>query len=815
MVDAPQLTEPLELFYSYSHKDEDLRDKLETHLSMLKRQKVISQWHDRVIIAGQEWGGEIDEHLKSADIILLLVSADFLASDYCYDIELKLAMERHEAGEACVIPVILRPCDWSGAPFSKLHALPRNAKPVTIWSNHDEAFTDIVQGIRKAVVDALALRKRAAPAAGAAAGSRTSGETKGSGSRIPRPPIVGFVARRDEQGRNIIGRLTEELAPADNRLVALWGPGGSGKSTLAAEFVRATQSVFQSRVAWVSALGRAGFPLATLLDEVATALGREDLRRLSLGRRSAQVAALVSEAPTLVVLDNFETISEKEQKNCVDFLALGAACPALVTTRSFIGRNDVYNIPLAAMSMEEGREFLRRLVVKTRKPSVFDGLDRDDLIRRCEANPLVLQWVVRQIELARRPQDVLNDLAQGEGDAADLVFTRSFQLPQVGDDGRAALLALSLFTPDASREALAEVSGFGGGLRRLDEVVEDLSALWLVEATEGNERLFLRGLTRELAKSRLSGSAHGLEFTRRFVACFLGYAAAYAHETAEDFDALEAEKDNLLGAMDAAFEMQDWPGVMQLRARLDTFLVLRGYWGEAIRSAGQAEAAAHNAGSELDAAVFRNLVAFIRKGRGEYEEARRVFNETLEIAGRLGGEKVAAECLLQLAIIAKLLGDLVEAWRLCGESLEINKRLGHPLGVAMSVWGLGNIALERGDVEEAKGLLTEALEALNGLNDQAKAAGVLHQLGNVAHAQGNLEEARRLFSESLKIEERFRNRHGIAISLHTLGLLADEQGDGAEAARLFRQALDIYEKLGSPEAEKVREDLTRVVSRFV
>src|SRR3712207_4980803 len=98
MSKEPQPTEALELFYSYSHKDEDLRDELETHLSKLKRQKVISEWHDRGIAAGQEWGGEIDQHLKTADIILLLVSSDFLASNYCYDVELTLAMERHEKG---------------------------------------------------------------------------------------------------------------------------------------------------------------------------------------------------------------------------------------------------------------------------------------------------------------------------------------------------------------------------------------------------------------------------------------------------------------------------------------------------------------------------------------------------------------------------------------------------------------------------------------------------------------------------------------------------------------------------------------------
>lgn len=126
---------PIQLFYSYSHKDEKLRDKLETHLALLKRQSVIASWHDRKIGAGQEWANQINEYLNSAQIILLLVSSDFLASDYCYDIELKRAMERHKAGEARVIPIILRPCDWQSAPIGGLQALPRDAKPITDWTN--------------------------------------------------------------------------------------------------------------------------------------------------------------------------------------------------------------------------------------------------------------------------------------------------------------------------------------------------------------------------------------------------------------------------------------------------------------------------------------------------------------------------------------------------------------------------------------------------------------------------------------------------------------------------------------------------------
>jgi TIR domain-containing protein len=143
---------PLEVFYSYSHKDEDLRNELETHLSLLERSGLIVAWHDRRIGAGEEWSKEIDAHIQSAQVILLLISPDFLASEYCYGIEMKTALERHAREHAIVIPIILRPADWSGAPFAHLQALPRDAKAVTLWPNRDQAFAEIAGSLREIAV---------------------------------------------------------------------------------------------------------------------------------------------------------------------------------------------------------------------------------------------------------------------------------------------------------------------------------------------------------------------------------------------------------------------------------------------------------------------------------------------------------------------------------------------------------------------------------------------------------------------------------------------------------------------------------------
>ena len=145
--------EPIKIFFSYAHKDERLRDKMADHLAHLERQGTIERWYDRQIPPSREWKGEIDARLNAADIILLLITAKFMASHYCYAVEMPRAMERHERGEARVIPIILRSCDWKDAAFSKLQALPQDGRPVTEWRFLDRAFLNIVEGIKATIAE--------------------------------------------------------------------------------------------------------------------------------------------------------------------------------------------------------------------------------------------------------------------------------------------------------------------------------------------------------------------------------------------------------------------------------------------------------------------------------------------------------------------------------------------------------------------------------------------------------------------------------------------------------------------------------------
>jgi tetratricopeptide (TPR) repeat protein len=160
MTDMSDTTsQEIKLFYCYAREDKDLRYQLAKSLSGLKRYYHMTDWYDRQILAGQDWEQVIAERLDSADIIFLLISPDFIASDYCYGIEMQRALERGKEGSCLVLPILLRPTHWEGEPFGKLQLLPTNAKPITQWPDRDNAFLDVVKEVSRTIKDLVASHK--------------------------------------------------------------------------------------------------------------------------------------------------------------------------------------------------------------------------------------------------------------------------------------------------------------------------------------------------------------------------------------------------------------------------------------------------------------------------------------------------------------------------------------------------------------------------------------------------------------------------------------------------------------------------------
>ena len=151
LANAPGTTkiEALRIFISYSHKDEKIKNDFVSHLSPLKRLNLVSEWHDRKIEPGDKWEQSISTNLSTADIIVLLISIDFINSNYCYDIEMEAALERVANGSAILVPVIVRSCMWKTTKFAAFQALPTDGRAITTWSDHDEAFTNVAEGIQQ------------------------------------------------------------------------------------------------------------------------------------------------------------------------------------------------------------------------------------------------------------------------------------------------------------------------------------------------------------------------------------------------------------------------------------------------------------------------------------------------------------------------------------------------------------------------------------------------------------------------------------------------------------------------------------------
>lgn len=154
-----QPDEHINIFYCYARKDKSLRDRLDVQLGWYKRRYQLTSWYDREIFPGQEWEYVIDKHLNAAHLILLLISPDFMNSDYCLSKEMHRALERHQEGSCWVIPILMRPTNFEGAPFSHLQLLPKDAKPITSWSNRDKAFESVATEINRIVKDLLQVLK--------------------------------------------------------------------------------------------------------------------------------------------------------------------------------------------------------------------------------------------------------------------------------------------------------------------------------------------------------------------------------------------------------------------------------------------------------------------------------------------------------------------------------------------------------------------------------------------------------------------------------------------------------------------------------
>ena len=728
----------MDLFYSYSHLDEKLRVRLEKHLSILKRSGLLRDWHDRRIGAGREWEGEIDAELERADIILLLVSADFIDSDYCWDVEMRRALARHKAGEARVIPIILKPVLWEDAPFGELQALPKDAKAITEWPNRETAFRNVAKGIRAAALEIsarLVIPKRI--------------------SRISYTRNPTFVGR-DEELESLRSTFDRQ------RIVAVTGRGGTGKTQLAAEFCYRFGESYDV-VWWV----RAEEPATIVIDlaELAAELGLPEAASASRGEAVGAVLRRLADSENwLLVFDNARSWTSIKK-----LVPKGMAGHVLVTARVPRWPSAVSVLALDVLSREDARRYLLE------RTGQEDEAAAEAIAATSKDLPLALEQAAASVE------------ATGADLAAYAASLREEEpRPVTAEDetaGAPSGLALNEIAEAPAAEALIRLAAFLAP----DDIPLDLLAPHASELPTAAGRSLADPVVLDDALSELRGYAlveiKGSDMS-------LHRLVQTAIRERMEPDDVPAWVEGAVKVVNLAFpfdsdDVRTWPECERLLPH-------------ALEASNHAEI--HRVGL-IDTSRLLNQSGLYLKYRAEFRSARALYERALAIDEEALGpdHPNVATGLGNLGLVLREQGDLEGARARLERALAIHEQALGPDDpkVAVDLGNLGSVLRAQGDLEGARARLERALaihEQALGPDDPNVATG-LGNLGLVLRAQGDLEGARARLERALAIDEQaFGSGHpNVAIDLGNLGLVLREQGDLEGARTRLTRALAIFD----------------------
>ena len=750
---------PVEVFYSYAHEDEAFRKELEKHLSLLQRQGVISVWHDRQIVPGTDWAQAIDEHLERASIILLLISADFLASDYCYGVEMTRALERHQANEARVIPILLRPVDWHSAPFAHLQALPKNAKAISTWKNRDQAFADVAASIRRAVED-LSLQ---------ASAPRTGLPPVWY---VPYPRNALFIGR-DALLTQLRRQLQAGQATALSQPQAISGLGGIGKTQIAVEYAYRYHQDYKV-VLWARAESTEA--LTSSYDTIASLL---NLPEKEVQKQAITVQAVKTWLQThrgwLLILDNADDLTMVR-----DFLPSGGKGHLLLTTRAHAIGRIAQRIQVAKMEPEEGALFvLRRAGILEAEEPLNKASSRDQanalvIVQEMDGLPLALDQAGAYIEetgcglagyltlYQQRRMDLLQARGEYTYDHPESVATTwslSFEKVEQANPAAADLLRLCAFlAPDAIPEEIitkgaADLTPMLQSLASdpflLDAAIKELLRYSLIQRDAEEKLLSLHRLVQAVIKEGMDQNAQRqwAERTMRAVhtslpAVELGNWQAWERVVTHAQTCAELLEHYVIQLPEAAALLYQTGWYLTERARYDEAepLLVQAY-----AMSEQAQGPEH-----LDTARDADSLANLYRKQGRYAEAEPLYQRVLHInEQQLGPEHPdVATSLNGLANLYRKQGKYVEAEPLYQRDLRIwEQQWGpeHPF-VAISLNGLADLYTEQGKYTEAEPLYQRslAIQEQTFVPDHPSIVTTLEQYASLLRQMQRNEEAAQL-----------------------------------------------------------------------
>ncbi len=800
-------TNAVEVFYSYAHKDERLRKALDTHLAPLKRLGLIKAWYDREIGAGKEWAQEIDAHLQTADVILLLISADFLASDYCYRVEMKRALDRHDAGEARVIPIILRPVVWQGTPFSKLKALPPYAKPVITWPIRDEAYVAIVKGIRE-VINGLHP-------------SDTQPPSKPKQLwNVPYPSNPLFVDRE-----NILGKLRDTFA-TDTATApiqqAIYGLTGIGKTQCALQYAYRFgvnyQAVFWTNADSQKALETGFVAIAALLN-----LPEKDAQDQSIAITTVK-KWLETNPGWLLILNSADDL-----EMVYHFLPLKGEGHILLTTSAHVPPT-MKSVRIRELEQEMGVLFLLHRANIIAPNASLDAASAEDraiasqIVQILGNLPLALEQAGAYIDetgcsladylylyqtqhaaLLRRRGTSLSYPVEPVATTWDLTFKNV----RMANRAAVELLRLCAFlAPDAIPEEIIKAGApdLGPVLQpvaansyALNEAIKELLKFSLVNREKGTltiqrlvQTVLIDGMAKETKRHWAERAVRAVnrvfpEVNMKTWPDCQRYLpqAQNCEELVKNYQLLFPEAGRLLYETGRyLFDRAQYAQVEPL-------------YQQALNIRKQVLGSSHS-----DTASTLHELARLYQTQGQYKEAESLFKEALEIRKRVLGSEHSQtiDTLQALAWLYKDQGQFEQAKSLFQDVLETLKhRPEAQPDSASTLHALASLFKEQGQPMPAQ-MLREALEIHKQVMGarHPDTASILHELAGFYQDQGRYKQAESFFKEALEIRQRMLGLqhpqtadtlHALAWLYHDWAWLYKDQGLNAQAESLFKEAL--------------------------
>ena len=776
----------VEVFCSYAHEDERWRKKLETHLSLLKWQRLISFWHDRLISAGTDWAQTIDSHLETASVILLLVSADFFASDYCYGIEMTRALERQKAGSARVIPILVRPVDWTKAPFAHLQALPGNAKPIVSWRNKETAFADVASGIRRAIEDLSLLPTSVARAALPAIWN------------IPYPHNPFFTGRDELLSQlHIQLRTGSELSQAPH---ALSGPGGIGKTQVATEYAyryhQDYTAVLWARAESTESLISSYVALAALLN-----LPEREAREQEITVQAVK-GWLQLHRGWLLILDNADNLALLP-----DFLPPVSAGHVILTTQAAATGRLARRLEIETLPPEKGALFLlRRAALLAPDADISHVAHQQELALRLSQElgglPLALDqagayleetgtnladyWQIYQQHRAELLQRRGGQLAIDHPWSVATTWSLSFQRVEEQSPAATELLrVLAFLSPDAIPEEILTrgASSPGSALApvaadafRLNQAIEALRAYSLIQRNPTAKTLSIHRLVQAVLRDSLSSSEQKIWAKRVFDVIKSQFPLSEGYDDVGQSDRLISHAQTCMA------DAQIWTSTM-----LDDLDL---------------------ASLQFKMARYFHDQARYTEAKSLYQQARQIFEQLLEPGHFVGQLPKELNQITSLGNLVSSLQQILEEKPGSESPEEITSLSGlcsllQQIAVAVLLSNQANLYLEQGEYGQAEPLYQQVLRFFKEIVEPERLR-VITSFNNLTHLiKQRLEpEYLDLVTPFSKLVAFFNNPPAytaqpylLAASLSNQANLCRKQDNYEQAELLYQQALEIFKQV--------------------